>query len=431
MLGDFFAAPVYKTLWMINYLLQDFFNITFFAWAVPVYDLVFPMRLKDFWKATAIGGFAMVIFFLIIYFGFKEWVKGNDENHTEDRVWGRDLVLIGFFSVLCTSLPIVFGNRHVIFASYSRFSLPGSIGGVLMITGFIFMFYKNMTRLMAVSLLVGIAVTVHYANSIQFVNTWESMRTFWWQMVWRAPQIQPDTVLYTQYSNAGVSEDYIVWGPANLIYAQEKTAPNTIPLRVSATVLNHNAINKIQLGGLETRERRGLVTVMNYDNPLVITMPSQQSCLHTANGQEPEYSEYDLEQQYLLAPYSRLERIVTEGSPPIPPPEIFGDEPPHGWCYYYEKADLARQKNDWQEVLRLGKEAKILGLNPDDSIEWLPFMEAEAFVGNTETARQYISLLRVNQTQTINICATISKMKSANVQQYPEGYKFLKSSFCE
>ena len=431
MVGDVAAAPLFKGLWMLNFMLQDFLNVTFFAWAVPVYDLVFPLRLKDFWRAVGVGGAAALIFFVIIYFGFQKWVKGQGNDHQDEKAWGRDLIMIGLFSVLCTSLPIVLGGRHVSFASYSRFSLPGSIGGVLFITGLFFMFYKNLARLLAISVLVGLAVTVHHANSIQFANTWDSMRTFWWQMVWRAPQIQPDTVLYTQYANAGLYEDYIAWGPANLIYSQESSAPNTFPLRLSATVINHDAVKKIRLGGKETRERRGMVTVMNFDNPLVLTMPSQLSCLHAANGRQPEYSEYDSEQQYLLAPYSRIDRIVSEGDQILPPPEIFGEEPAHGWCYYYQKADLARQKNDWQEVLRLEKEAKSLRLNPDDSIEWLPFMQAQALVGDLDSARQYIPLLKVNQTQAINICAAVSNMDSGVIAQYPQGYQFLKSSFCD
>ena len=46
---------------------------------------------------------------------------------------------------------------------------------------------------------------------------------------------------------------------------------------------------------------------------------------------------------------------------PSPPPMLFGPEPPHTWCYYFQKADLARQRGDWDEVARLGDEARELG----------------------------------------------------------------------
>ena len=41
---------------------------------------------------------------------------------------------------------------------------------------------------------------------------------------------------------------------------------------------------------------------------------------------------------------------------------MFGSEPPHLWCYYFEKADLARQLQDWQSVLQLEKQARARGL---------------------------------------------------------------------
>ena len=30
-------------------------------------------------------------------------------------------------------------------------------------------------------------------------------------------------------------------------------------------------------------------------------------------------------------------------------------EPSHGWCYYFERADLARQMGDWEKVAELGE----------------------------------------------------------------------------
>ena len=57
-------------------------------------------------------------------------------------------------------------------------------------------------------------------------------------------------------------------------------------------------------------------------------------------------------------------------------PEIFGAEPPHTWCYYFEKADLARQLQDWQSVLQLEKQAREHGFTPKFGPEYVPFIEA-------------------------------------------------------
>jgi len=69
-----------------------------------------------------------------------------------------------------------------------------------------------------------------------------------------------------------------------------------------------------------------------------------------------------------------------------PPESIFGREPEHGWCYYYEKAELARQYDDWSEVIRLMDEAKAAGFAPSEMKEYLPLLDAYVQTSNIESA---------------------------------------------
>ncbi len=69
-----------------------------------------------------------------------------------------------------------------------------------------------------------------------------------------------------------------------------------------------------------------------------------------------------------------------------PNPDIFGSEPAHNWCYYFEKADLARQGRDWQTVLPLEKQAKTQSLAPKFGPEYIPFIEAHAQIGDWQTS---------------------------------------------
>ena len=72
-----------------------------------------------------------------------------------------------------------------------------------------------------------------------------------------------------------------------------------------------------------------------------------------------------------------------------PMAQIFGAEPAHTWCYYYQKAGLARQQGDWQQVAALGSEAERLGLKPGLPAELLPFIEAHARLNAWERAAQF------------------------------------------
>jgi hypothetical protein len=70
------------------------------------------------------------------------------------------------------------------------------------------------------------------------------------------------------------------------------------------------------------------------------------------------------------------------------PKQFFGPEPAHAWCYFFEKAELARQFGDWNEVIRnyeLATSASYSAMLPSEN---LIFIEALARSGNTRKASQ-------------------------------------------
>ena len=81
---------------------------------------------------------------------------------------------------------------------------------------------------------------------------------------------------------------------------------------------------------------------------------------------------------------SNPDQILQEQSAVMP--KFFGPEPSHGWCYYFEKADLARQFADWNEVAKLGNQAFKLNDSPNNPVERFVFIEGYAHVGNWDRA---------------------------------------------
>jgi hypothetical protein len=67
-------------------------------------------------------------------------------------------------------------------------------------------------------------------------------------------------------------------------------------------------------------------------------------------------------------------------------PKIYQPEPAHGWCYYFQKADLARQTGDWKAVAELGDEVFALDDYPNDPIERFVFIEGYAHTTDWEKA---------------------------------------------
>ncbi|NPV56663.1 MAG: hypothetical protein HPY76_08340 [Anaerolineae bacterium] len=87
-----------------------------------------------------------------------------------------------------------------------------------------------------------------------------------------------------------------------------------------------------------------------------------------------------------MLPFSNID-LISPGN--ATPPWLFGDEPAHTWCYFFQKAELARQNHDWDEINRLGDEAEAGGWQASQPAEYLPFLEAAARAGNLQDVRRW------------------------------------------
>ena len=211
------------------------------------------------------------------------------------------------------------------------------------------------------------------------------MRDFWWQVSWRIPQLEKHTTLVANYGVGATEEDYFVWGPANLIYHPESERDEYVQPSIYAALLNQDTVDKILRNeGQEFDNRRTIRTYKNYRRLLVLTQPTVKSCVHVIDGTQPEYSSREQSLAQIIGPYSSLEYILTKEPAPTPPIIVFGPEPEHNWCYFYQKASLARQREAWDEVQSLGDEVLAKNLVPGDLIEWMPFLQAYAQQGNVE-----------------------------------------------
>ncbi len=83
---------------------------------------------------------------------------------------------------------------------------------------------------------------------------------------------------------------------------------------------------------------------------------------------------------------SDLSNILIDTNQVLKP--SFLSEPDHSWCYYFAKAELARQQENWNQVIDIINEARSLGYEPEDPFEWLTYIEAQALTGNVEAAQE-------------------------------------------
>jgi hypothetical protein len=147
----------------------------------------------------------------------------------------------------------------------------------------------------------------------------------------------------------------------------------------------------------------------DYSKPFVISKPTPNSCLHVINGQRLELPFEEDPRIVAIAPYSRTDLIITDITPKAPPADVFGREPKRDWCYYYQKIDLARQLEDWDEAARLAGEAERLGFLAADRSEWLPVIETYVNAGNMEKASELAQKIKTDKDTRVALCDQLKR----------------------
>lgn len=417
MASSYIDSPVYALLRTASSIIIDFLEVSILSWLFPTHQLAVAVRLRDFGVALFVGVAAGAICLLAFKLSKRLGQPEGIDTETKDNKWPMAAMLIGMFAVVISLVPITFGNRSVTLSTIDdRFALPGAAGAAIFLVGFLFFSSKKLFRLWVPLFLVGVAVMGHYLNAINFSEWWQDNREVWWQLSWRAPGIADNTLLMASLANIPIEEGYSLWSPASLIYH-----PQDNQLYINAEVINPTTMHQLFQGMAFERDMRGIVYNWSYERMLLFSKPAHNSCLHVLDGNQIELSAADKPEIYLMAPYSRIDLIQTNALDIRPPKAIFGSEPEHTWCYYYQKASLARQKGDWQEIVRLRNEARDNGFKPNDWIEWMPFLEAAIVMEDFDDADQIIIILKSDSIVKDLACQSI--IDGSKVEQ--ESYQYL------
>jgi hypothetical protein len=374
-------SPLTTSLRWLTTLLSDSLDVVVLAWGQPLSSLLSWISTRN----QLLLGLGLSTVSIVIFLFVLRQLEGPEGSETSN--WRSEAFWFGAVGVIGGLFPIVLVNRYVDFGSYSRYTLVSSAGAVILLVSLVFSLQKQALRNIILAGFVLVASFTHFANSQKAVQINNATRDFWWQIYWRAPQISPHTTLIANYAVGATEEDYFVWGPANMIYYPDGTKEKYVQPGVYAAVLNRDTVTKVLVGkGQEFDNRRTIRTYKNYRRLLVLTQPTVNSCVHVIDGTQPEYSTQENASIQIIGQNSDLDYILTDVPAPVltPPAIVFGQEPEHDWCYYYQKATLSRQRGDWDEVLILGEDALNKGLAPVDLIEWLPFLQAYARAGDID-----------------------------------------------
>jgi len=269
------------------------------------------------------------------------------------------------------------------------------IGGCLFLAGLLdLVFGKSSLRVYIVALVIALGIGQQFYTANDFRRDWERQQDIFWQMVWRMPGLEPGTVILTHELPLRYETDMGLTAPLNWIYAPDYAGGDlSYALLYTRTRLDGTSLPALEPGQDISFEYRTVDFEGSTSQAVTIFVPAN-ACLHVLDPVYAGGDTYERQPRFLrdAIPLSNPELILPDAGPPEMPVALFGKEPPHTWCYYYEKAELARQVGDWETVAALGNEARAQGYVPGDALEWLPFIEGYVLTDDLETARE-LSLL--------------------------------------
>lgn len=303
---------------------------------------------------------------------------------SDDAFWAIGL---GLFAVLLSGWPFwLIGFTPSLAWPASRFTLPFMLGAGLIVAGVGLLIPLQTLRYILIAALIGFAAGRQFLWSNEYKQDWETQKDLFWQMTWRAPGIEPDTAIIM---NEGALEYYAdnSFSPVvNWIYAPDNRSEH-IPyvLLYPTTRLRSDALPSLEPDLPIFTDYLAGTFNGNTSRVLAIYF-APPGCMRILDPDVDRVNRL-IPEQSLMRFASRLsnhELILSEETSRMPKP--YSPEPEHGFCYYFQKAELARQFEEWDEVVELGDVALELEGHALDPAERFVFIEGYAHVGDWERA---------------------------------------------
>jgi hypothetical protein len=331
----------------------------------------------------------IVLSFLITLALFLKLNKSEDTPPNQKKALG--MMALGSYVVLVGIIPFMVGELNVNLSFHgNRFLLPLGIGSSIALVSFAeFMFINKKARSVFVAIIIAFSVGANIVNGFTYKKAWDEQKDFFAQLTWRAPGIEPRTLVLTttlpfELYFSGPS----LTAPLNMIYAPDlKDNPIPYQFLLAATPQMETMPDLIPNQSVD-RSTRGFHFEGNTSDSIVIYLP-QEGCLHVLAPDTDSKSFEELRYASIwnkIIPLSNLDLIKTNINSPSLPSEYFGEVSLNNWCYYYQKASLNEQIEDWGNVIHYFELAREKGFVPKDESEWLPLVNAYIHLEDYDTA---------------------------------------------
>ncbi|MDP1715966.1 MAG: hypothetical protein Q8L41_14590 [Anaerolineales bacterium] len=380
-----FSDPLPTLAYLIRTVLQDSVIITFTSWYRTLVPELFAFSSIFSWFVI----FVIILTFMITFMFLKQ-LKGNGDNEN----WLAQPLTMGLLLLLLGMLPIWLIGQDIVthknqFAG-SRYGIGSTLGAALIAAVIVERLVDNKKKIAIISMCVALAVSMHLTNEKDFAYSWEKQERFAQQLIWRAPQIESGTAIVTDEEILGYMGGYSVafsiitsYQPGNIqtppywYFPFYYTIPNVNDFLQGVPLED----NKLSMNFAGSSKQMLLLSFNPELNRCLWILQPQDTNLRLVND--------DMRQLSAGSDINLIKQV--DGEEPTLPEDIYGKQNTTSWCYYFQKADLARQYEQWDQVVRLWEAAQVAGERADNGFEYIPFIEG---LGHTEDWEQVMTLTK-------------------------------------
>jgi hypothetical protein len=310
--------------------------------------------------------------------------KGGERSDRKDAYWaiglGIFILLVAGWPFWLTGVPVSLGYPA------NRATLSFMLGVSLLLAGLFSLLPRHLDWIL-LAVFVSLAAGRQFQWSNDFRRDWNAQKNLFWQMIWRAPGLEPGTIVMMNEELAFYADNSL--GAAlNWIYA-----PDNHTSRVDYVLFYPTN----RLGGALASLEPGQPVRYDYlagqfegnTSQVVAFYYAPPGCLRLLDPEIDPYNRLIPDDTLLrdAAHLSTAQPILRQSIARMP--NIYAPKPSQNWCYYFEQADLARQMRNWEQVADLGDKAFKLDDYPNDPLERFVFVEGYAHAGQWQKALEY------------------------------------------
>jgi hypothetical protein len=365
---------------------KDFVYLMFTAWSKTLAP-----NLIDFRSPSSNFTWFLVLLTIFILW-FTLWRNEPSGGKPAKRLsWGNQALILGVVIYLVGTAPIWVTDEFISAGMYSdRFGLPAMWAGSMILVGLLtHISLPKRYRSLLISILIALSIGAHFRTSNDYRWDWVQQKRFFWQLYWRVPSLEPNTALFADGTVFTYVGDYPLSFAINTAYSQP-TVQNDLPYWFFELDRGFHQESERYLAGARVKGNlRNFTFEGNSLNSIVLDYNfGKGNCLWLLD----ENDRFNVSLPGLTweaLPLSNFGRILPANGPDRAAyAQVFGSEPDHDWCFYFQKASYARQNGDWEAIIQMEPTLESQGYQPNNQLEWTPFIQAHAALGHWEMAKK-------------------------------------------